>query len=40
MWRNVSADLKNLLTRMLTKDVGQRISAAGALAHPFLRVSR
>jgi serine/threonine protein kinase len=40
MWRNVSADLKNLLMRMLTKDVGQRISAAGALAHPFLRASR
>jgi serine/threonine protein kinase len=26
--------------RLLTKDLGQRISAAGALAHPFLRCTR
>jgi hypothetical protein len=31
-------DLKNLVMKMLTKDLGERISAAGALGHPFLRV--
>lgn len=35
-WDNISADAKDLLSKMLTYDPEERISAAEALQHPWI----
>ena len=39
-WRRSDGMLKDLLMKMLSKSINQRISAVQALRHPFLRVSK
>jgi serine/threonine protein kinase len=39
-WKTVSVVLKDLLLRLLAKDMNRRISASEALNHPFLRSTR
>jgi calcium-dependent protein kinase len=36
-WKNISADAKDLIKKMLTYDMGQRINAEGALNHPWIK---
>lgn len=37
-WENISAECKDLISQMMKKDHGERISAADALAHPWMRL--
>ena len=36
-WRNISKEAKELLLKMLNKDISQRFSAAEAFAHPWVQ---
>ena len=38
-WGHVSPEAKELVSRMLTKDTKARVSAAEALAHPWVRLA-
>ena len=37
-WENISAECKDLITQMMKKDHGERITAADALEHPWMRI--
>ena len=39
IWKSVSSSAKDLITKLLTKNPVRRLSASGALEHPWLRVS-
>jgi calcium-dependent protein kinase len=36
-WKNISAEAKDLIKKMLTYDIAQRISAESALKHPWIK---
>jgi calcium-dependent protein kinase len=36
-WKNISAEAKDLIKKMLTYDIAQRISAESALTHPWIK---
>ena len=38
-WGHVSPEAKELVSRMLTKDTKARVTAAEALAHPWVRLA-
>lgn len=40
MWRKANVHLKNLLIKLLNKNMNQRISATQALNHPFIKTAK
>jgi len=37
IWDSVSKEAKNLITKLLTRNVEKRLSAVAALAHPWIK---
>ena len=37
IWNNISDEAKDLVTKLMTKDPAQRLTAVDALAHPWIK---